>query len=177
MLGGFGTLWLATHRQTASALHAELAANPPKALQTFTAGESTVVEAIAECIMPADEAAGAREAGVLAFIDAWIAKHEPGARAVYAKGLADLQQRVKQKHPAAASFAALKEPEQVALLTTIEREPFFALVRTHTIMGYLGGPSYGGNRNQAGWKAVGFDNRGIWSAPFGWYDQPGHENG
>ena len=31
-------------------------------------------------------------------------------------------------------------------------------------------PSWGGNREQAGWKLLGFDPRGIWQPPFGAYD-------
>ena len=33
---------------------------------------------------------------------------------------------------------------------------FFASVRAHTILGFLADPKYGGNRDFAGWKLVGY---------------------
>lgn len=159
------------------ALHAEVLAEAgaAPAWLTFTAPQAALVDAMTACIIPTDDAPGAHEAGVTTFIDRWIAKHEPESKARYAAGLDDLEHRVRAAHPQARSFTALTEAQQVALLQTIESGTFFALVRTHAIMGYLGAPSYGGNRGEAGWKAVGFENHGIWSAPFGWYDRPGHD--
>jgi hypothetical protein len=31
-------------------------------------------------------------------------------------------------------------------------------------------PSYGGNRNHAGWKMLGFEHQMAWLPPFGHYD-------
>jgi hypothetical protein len=31
-------------------------------------------------------------------------------------------------------------------------------------------PSWGGNRERAGWALLGFDNRHAWQPPFGYYD-------
>ena len=36
---------------------------------------------------------------------------------------------------------------------------FFATVRAHTVYGFLCDPSYGGNRDYAGWKVVGYPGR------------------
>jgi gluconate 2-dehydrogenase gamma chain len=33
---------------------------------------------------------------------------------------------------------------------------FFETVRLHTILGFLADPEYGGNRDHAGWKLVGY---------------------
>ena len=156
-------------------VHAEMLAEvgaPPTWL-TFTAKQAALVDAMTACIIPTDDAPGAHETGVTTFVDRWIAKHEPTSKARYLTGLDDLEQRARAAHPEARSFTTLTEAQQVAVLQTIEKDPFFALVRTHAIMGYLGAPQYGGNRGGAGWKAVGFQNHGIWSAPFGWYDRPG----
>jgi gluconate 2-dehydrogenase gamma chain len=153
-------------------VHSELQGTASEtAWQTFTPAEAAVVEAMTGCIIPADDAPGARQAGVVRFIDRWIARYEPESKAVYAAGIKDVTARTATQHPRAASFAALPEAEQVALLTAIERTDFFGLMRGHAIMGYLGAPSYGGNRGEAGWKAIGFQNHGIWQAPFGWYDR------
>jgi len=43
-------------------------------------------------------------------------------------------------------------------------------VRTHTILGFFGHPSYGGNRDLAGWKLIGFEDRYQFEPPFGYYD-------
>ncbi len=32
-------------------------------------------------------------------------------------------------------------------------------------------PSYGGNRDKAGWHLIGFDDRHFWQPPFGYYDE------
>jgi len=171
-------LWLVAQGPAAAEARA-FAANAVAADQTarqfFSAHQAEEVEAIAACIIPADDAPGAREAGVVRFIDRWLAKHEPESQSVYTAGLADLAHRVQTQHPGATSFAALPEAEQLALLHDIEKSDFFGLVRSHSIMGYLSHPSHGGNRGEVGWKAVGFQNHGIWQAPFGWYDQEGHD--
>ncbi len=158
-------------------VHAEIfaEAGAPPTWLTFTAKQAALVDAMTACIIPLDDAPGAHETGVTTFIDRWIAKHEPASKVRYAAGLDDLEQRTRAAHPEARSFTTLTEAQQVSLLQTIEKDPFFGLVRTHAIMGYLGAPSYGGNRGGAGWKAVGFQNHGIWSAPFGWYDRPGND--
>ncbi len=39
-------------------------------------------------------------------------------------------------------------------------------------MGFLANPSWGGNREGAGWKAIGFEDRHVFQPPFGYYDDP-----
>jgi gluconate 2-dehydrogenase gamma chain len=39
-------------------------------------------------------------------------------------------------------------------------------------MGFFGDPSYGGNRDQAGWKLIGFEDKHQYEPPFGYYDGP-----
>jgi gluconate 2-dehydrogenase gamma chain len=53
----------------------------------------------------------------------------------------------------------------------MEHSEFFELVRLHTIMGFLANPNYGGNRDEVGWKAIGFENRMFFDPPFGYYDE------
>jgi len=74
--------------------------------------------------------------------------------------------------PAAASFASLTASQQDAVLESIETTDAFALLRAITVAGYFSHPSYGGNRGNAGWKAIGFEDRMMWSSPFGYYDRP-----
>ena len=156
-------------------LHAELAAETAQSRwQVFTPEQAAVVVAVTACIIPTDDTPGARETSVARFIDRWLARHEPESRPVYTTGLLDLERRTRARHPHAGSFASLTEPQQLALLTPIEKSEFFGLLRSHSILGYLGAPSYGGNLGEVGWKAIGFENHGIWQAPFGWYDTPGN---
>jgi hypothetical protein len=35
----------------------------------------------------------------------------------------------------------------------------------------LASPEHGGNFEKIGWKMIGFDDRFVWTAPFGWYDR------
>src|SRR6266852_1154573 len=42
--------------------------------------------------------------------------------------------------------------------------------REYTIIGFLGSPKRQGNRHELGWKYIGFENPGMFSPPFGYYD-------
>jgi gluconate 2-dehydrogenase gamma chain len=135
----------------AAAQHAHEQMSLPAAarkLRYFSAAEAEKVAALASVIIPSDEGPGAREAGVVYFIDALLMGAGPKARAVYKAGL--------------LSSEAAKEGE-----------PFFEMVRTHTVMGFLSDPKYGGNAGEAGWKVIGFENRMGFTTPFGFYDGEG----
>ncbi len=145
-----------------------LAAKP--SYEYFDPAAAADIESIAALIIPATDTLGAREAGVIHFIDHALATVDRDQRAVYRAGLADLNVRVKARHPAAASFSKLDKSSQTQLIHDIENTPFFEHVRTHTILGFFGDPSYGGNRNEAGWKLIGFEGAHAYQPPFGVYD-------
>ena len=129
--------------------HEQMAQAPgARKLRYFTAAEAGRVSALASVIIPSDEGAGATEAGVVYFIDALLAEAGEAERAVYRTGL--------------LSQALAKEGE-----------PFFEMVRTHTVMGFLSDPKYGGNAGESGWKVIGFENRMGFTPPFGFYDGEG----
>jgi gluconate 2-dehydrogenase gamma chain len=52
----------------------------------------------------------------------------------------------------------------------IETTPFFEALRTHSVIGFLGSPAYGGNRGGIGWAYIGFEDRMMFQPPFGYYD-------
>jgi hypothetical protein len=52
----------------------------------------------------------------------------------------------------------------------MEKTPFFALVRTHTVTGFFASPVHGGNDNKVGWKLVNYDDSLNHKPPFGYYD-------
>ena len=59
----------------------------------------------------------------------------------------------------------------LALLTSIEKTPFFRTVRDHTIMGMFAAPQHGGNFKKIGWTQIGYDDSLNFRAPFGAYDK------
>jgi gluconate 2-dehydrogenase gamma chain len=139
--------------------------------QAFDPAAAREIEAICERILPADETPGARAAGVIYFIDRALATFDRDKRAAYRQGLRQVQAQRKKLFPASASIAGLTAEQQDQLLHAMENTDFFRLVRTHTIMGFFGHPSYGGNRGQAGWKLIGFEDQHHFEPPFGFYDR------
>ncbi|HLN00278.1 MAG TPA: gluconate 2-dehydrogenase subunit 3 family protein [Bryobacteraceae bacterium] len=152
--------------------HAHQAARSaqPPPLSILNAAEAREIEAIAAQIIPADDTPGAREAGVIYFIDRALATFDQDKRALYTEGLKDLQARRDALFPGSQNIAGLQPAQQIRLLHAIEKTDFFELVRTHTALGFFGNPSYGGNRDQIGWKLIGFEDRFQFEPPFGYYD-------
>ena len=141
------------------------------ALKALTPAQATVVDAVAARIIPAvDGRPGAREAGVVYFVDRALATFNAEQKTLYADGVADLNRRAAAAHTGAASFAALTPAQQDALLHEIEQTPFFQTARFDTIVGTFGHPDWGGNRNHAGWRLLGFEHRPVFEPPFGFYD-------
>lgn len=125
-------------------------------LKTLSAEEAAAVEAIAEAIIPADDSPGARQAGVVYFIDQALAGFDSKKRQAYRDGLSEFEAKRREMFPAASNIASLAPAEAAKLLTALEATPFFEMIREHTIAGFLANPEYGGNRNEAGWKLIGF---------------------
>jgi gluconate 2-dehydrogenase gamma chain len=133
------------------------------------------VEAIASRILPSDDGPGAREAGVIWFIDRALATFDSDKRDDYRKGMAQFQAAREKMFPTSTSIGDLTAEQQIALLRSLESTPFFELVRTHTVLGFLSNPTYGGNRGQVGWRHIQFEHRMVWTPPFGEYDREGAE--
>jgi gluconate 2-dehydrogenase gamma chain len=104
-------------------------------------------------IIPTDETPGAREAGVIYFIDRALRTFEKDKQRAYVEGVRALDARARKEFPPAKNFSTLKSEEQIHVLKTIEKTDFFELLRTHTLMGFLADPSYGGNRDKTGLEA------------------------
>lgn len=128
--------------------------------------EAVEVEAIAEQILPGDDTPGAKEAGVVYFIDRALETFLSFNLEIVRSGLEDLRTRI----PGKAGFSDLDFDTQHTLLEEIEDSPFFQVVRFLTIAGMLAHPSYGGNRDQIGWRLIGFEARHAWQPPFGAYE-------
>jgi gluconate 2-dehydrogenase gamma chain len=172
---GISAAWLAAHwpELLAAQEHAHRAAasDSPLPFQVLTSEQAAEVEAMTAQIIPTDSTSGAREAGVVYFIDRALATFDRDKRKLYLNGLNHLQSQAKKKFPKTVKFSTLAAPEQIEVLKTIEKSEFFELVRFHTIAGFFANPEYGGNRNRAGWRAIGFDDAAAFQPPFGFYDR------
>ncbi len=143
---------------------------PRPAFTTLTPDEAATLDAMSARILPTTETPGAREAGAVYFMDKAFGTFAKDELASARKQLADLAQRVRRKKGAGVSFAKLAPADQDAILKEIEKDAFFEQVRFFTMVGTFGNPSYGGNRNQVGWKLLGFEMKPTYQPPFGYYD-------
>jgi len=132
----------------------------------FNADDAETVAAIAERIMPdAPGKPGAREAGVLNYIDLALAGAYSELQDFYRRGLASLDAYCRKAH--SAPFARLEVAKQDEVLIALEEGKaegftwpasleFFNTLRIHTMEGMFADPLYGGNQNFSGWRLVGF---------------------
>jgi gluconate 2-dehydrogenase gamma chain len=141
----------------------------------LTHEEAAEIAAIAEQILPSDETPGAREAGVVFFIDKALHTFDADKLPAYRRGLKELRAKVSALFPGASRLAQLPPAQQHEVMKAIERSDFFEMVRTHTLIGFFGNPEWGGNRDLVGWKLIGFEDAFTFHPPFGYYDGPGRK--
>ena len=111
---------------------------------------------------------GARDAAVLNYIDLALSGAYAELQDFYRRGLTQLDAycRTTQNE----TFARLDAVRQDAVITALEQgkatgftwptaQAFFETVRTHTMEGMFADPVYGGNKDFAGWRLVGFPRR------------------
>ena len=174
-VGSLGAVWLladATERGEAIAHAAHQVTQAQPTLSVFTREQAAEVEAFASRIIPTDDTPGAREAGVVYFIDRGLSTWAKEQRQAFTEGLAKLERDVGAKFRGQTRLSALTPAQQDEVLKSIENTPFFGLMRFSTLAGMFSLPSHGGNRDFAGWKLVGQESAMEFKAPFGWYDQP-----
>jgi len=128
--------------------------------------DSATVAAIAERIMPgAPGKPGARDAGVLNYIDLALAGAYADQEDFYRRGLAALDAHCRATYN--EPFVKLGDQRQDEVITALEQgkapaftwpsaQAFFNTVRNHVMEGMFGDPIYGGNKDFAGWRLVGF---------------------
>ena len=75
-----------------------------------------------------------------------------------------------ETHGTGTTFADLADSEQIAILETVDQEPYFGLIQFATVVGMFSHPKYGGNKDRMGWELLGFEDRHAWQPPFGHYD-------
>lgn len=156
--------------------------------EVLTTEQARNVEAIAAQIIPSDELPGAREAGVVYFIDRALRTFAKDTLSVYQKGLVDVNQLTSAKYPGVRMFADATAEQQESVMAEVLDElshpfagprsrrmaassDFAQTIWQHTILGFLADPEAGGNRDYAGWKVIDRDPAHSFSPPFGYYDK------
>jgi len=139
-------------------------------LRFFDESEALIVAAASARIFPADQSGpGAREAGVVIYIDRQLAgpygrdryrytqgPFEDGPPELGYQGKATPREIYREGLKNLKDFDQLSAEEQDARLQQIESSRFFSLLRQHTIEGMFSDPIHGGNIDMIGWQLIGF---------------------
>lgn len=155
----------ANHGPTAAS-HAQPHANGEGQHAFFNHQNATTIAAFTERLIPgAPGKPGASEAGVLNYIDLALAGAYADLQDFYRRGLASLDAYCRKTYN--EPFARLSAAQQDETIRALEEgkatgfawpaaQAFFNTVRTHTMEGMFADPVYGGNKDFAGWRLVGF---------------------
>jgi hypothetical protein len=136
-----------TRRDAFVTIAALAAASTAEARSTFlTQAELDWLTALVDAIIPRTETPGAADAGVPLFIDRRLAA-EPQLAETFRSGMKALEAAAQTRFGAA--FPALSTEQQVALLTPLQGDSFFRLVKAFTIDGYY--TSEAGLTHELGW--------------------------
>ena len=132
----------------------------------FNSEDAATISAIAERLVPgAPGKPGARDADVLNYIDLALSGAYADLQDFYRRGLAQLDAYCRKTyHEPFVRLEAARQDEVIAALeagnatefTWPTPQEFFNTVRTHTMEGMFADPIYGGNKDFAGWRLVGF---------------------
>lgn len=134
----------------------------------FSVDEGECLGAICEQFIPADDYPGAKEAGVVNFIDKLLYQRFPELRPDYKKGIQTLEKYSTETFR--KPFANLSWEQQYSVLQQMERNElpemfwkeipqrrFFDMVLRNTMQGYYGPPRHGGNKDYASYRMMRLD--------------------
>jgi gluconate 2-dehydrogenase gamma chain len=131
----------------------------------LSAAEAADIDAVASQIIPTDDSPGAREAGVVYFIDRSLASFFSQLAGDYRAQLATFQGAFRRRiRPRLVRVAA--RPSR-SVLKTVDQTPFFTTTRLLTVPRHAVALPSGGNRSGVGWKLLGFEDACL-AAPFGY---------
>jgi len=151
--------------------HMAMGGDAPVALaKSLTAAEAAEVEAIANQIVPGGSTPGARDAGVIMFIDNALGSFFAGQAPAFRKGISEFSAGWLAHTGATVPFSKASDADQVAWLRQVDQTAFFSAVRRLTILGLIALPKYGGNKDMLGWKLMNVEDNHVWAPPFGYYD-------
>lgn len=166
-MGGGVMLWAgACKKETPGPVEAAKTSTPtvaPTPHRTFTAAEFAVLSAAVDRLLPKDEDPGALEANVPEYIDRILQSPEIAKlKTDFVPGLSALDRRSNRMFK--VGFAQATPSQQDELLTIFKESEersgearWYEMLVTLTLEGFLGDPSYGGNKDRVGWKLVGFE--------------------
>src|ERR1700674_3117160 len=132
----------------------------------FNHADAATIAAFTERIMPiAPGKPGARDADVLNYIDLALSGAYAELQDFYRRGIASLDAHCRSTYK--ESFVHLTPERQDEVISALEEgkatgftwptaKEFFSILRTHTMEGMFADPLYGGNKDFAGWRLVGF---------------------
>jgi len=132
----------------------------------FNHADAATIAAFTERIMPSEPGKpGSRDADVLNYIDLALAGAYAELQDFYRRGLASLDGHCRATYK--ESFVHLTPEKQDEVIAALEEgkaseftyptaREFFVTLRVHTMEGMFADPLYGGNRDFAGWRLVGF---------------------
>jgi gluconate 2-dehydrogenase gamma chain len=132
----------------------------------FNDEHAATVAAFAERLMPGEPGLpGATDANVLNYIDLALAGAYADQQDFYRRGLAQLDAWCRKTY--SQSFVKLGPAQQDEVIGALEQgkaggfefptaQAFFNTLRAHTMEGMFADPTYGGNKDFAGWRLVGF---------------------
>lgn len=135
-------------------------ANAADSWQFFTPAEASLVAALTDCIIPADQDPGALDAQVVRYIDRQLAGPLARFAPVYRKDLPAFAAACQAA--TSANFTDLSFEKRTAYLIETEKSKlagFFAMVIDHTMQGFYGSPEHGGNRDAVSWKMLGIEKQ------------------
>lgn len=148
----------------------------------FTEKEALLVGYMVEQIIPTDKWPGARDAGVVNYIDKQLVGPLTRFQEKYRQGLAAMVTSCDKLYM--KQFGELSWDEQTAFLKKMESgelsdllksgslgpekqdatlwadsldRKFFGLVRDHTMQGFYGSPRHGGNKHYISYRMIGLD--------------------
>lgn len=131
--------------------------------KSFTNDEFRVVEAAVDRIIPKDEDPGALEANVAEYIDRALQLPQLSKmRDEFTAATAALNRRAQRMFKVPFYEATAEQRDELLRIFRDSAEGsgeahYYELLIVLTMEGFLGDPSYGGNKDRAGWKLVGFN--------------------
>ena len=157
---------LEQHKQADAPAHPQQHPSGAEHGAFFNHDDAATIAAFTERLMPgAPGKPGARDANVVNYIDLALAGAYSDMQDFYRRGLASLDAYCRKTHN--KPFVELNSAQQDEVIGALEQgkaseftwpsqQAFFNTLRTHTIEGMFADPVYGGNKDFAGWKLVGF---------------------
>ncbi len=139
--------------------------------RTFTNAEWAVMTAAVDRILPKDQDPGALEADVPEYIDRILQSKElRRMKDDFLGGLNALDRRATKRFGKGFAFCeAAQMDELLGEFKDYEGKAgdakWYEILLVLTMEGFLGDPSYGGNKNRVGWDLVGYDIVGKQAAP------------